>query len=136
MSQIQTSHQQSSSQTSAARLALLDFLRGFSLLGILAVNLPYFAEPPYGFSPFHSTNSEVTRFLLNFFFTGKSTATRSVKLMLHLSIPNCVFTVLAITLLSDQDWYSCRKWTDTDVSNVSRKSHDPARFVTGLTFFS
>ncbi|MCZ8238207.1 MAG: DUF418 domain-containing protein [Leptospiraceae bacterium] len=71
MSQIQSSHQESSSQTSAARLPLLDFLRGFSLVGILAVNLPYFAEPPYGFSPFHSTSSEVTRFLLNFFFTGK-----------------------------------------------------------------
>ena len=84
----------------------------------------------------HTLSSALGVLLLNFFFTGKSTATRSVKLMLHLSIPNCVFTVLAITLLSDQDWYSCRKWTDTDVSNVSRKSHDPARFVTGLTFFS
>lgn len=53
------------------RLPLLDFLRGFSLLGILAVNLPYFAEPPYGISEFHSISSEITRWLLNFFFTGK-----------------------------------------------------------------
>lgn len=53
------------------RILILDFLRGFSLFGILAVNIPYLAEPFYGLSSFHSIVSEVIRWLLAFFFTGK-----------------------------------------------------------------
>ena len=53
------------------RIRILDFLRGFSLFGILAVNIPYLSEPFYGHSSFHSTLSEVIRWLLAFFFTGK-----------------------------------------------------------------
>lgn len=53
------------------REKLLDFLRGFSLFGILAVNLPMLAEPQYGISSFHSISSEIVRGLVSFFFTGK-----------------------------------------------------------------
>eukprot|EP00977_Amphora_coffeiformis_P009653 scaffold2222_cov164-Amphora_coffeaeformis.AAC.7 len=43
----------------------------------------------------HTLSSALGVFLLNFFFT-----------------------VLAITFLSHQDWYLCRQWTNTDVSNA------------------
>lgn len=32
---------------------------------------------------------------------------------------NFAFTVMAILALMGQDWYACRNWTGTDVSNVS-----------------
>ncbi len=53
------------------RERFLDFFRGFSLIGILTVNLPMLAETPYGLTAFHSESSEIVRAIIAFFFTGK-----------------------------------------------------------------
>ncbi|WCL49112.1 DUF418 domain-containing protein [Leptospira sp. GIMC2001] len=53
------------------RILYLDFLRGFALFGILIANLPYLAEPMYGFSEFNSQISNWARAIVSFFVVGK-----------------------------------------------------------------
>ncbi len=53
------------------RLPLLDFLRGFALLGILISNIPIFSAPFYSESAFVDLSANITKGIYTFLVTGK-----------------------------------------------------------------
>lgn len=60
--------------TKADRIEFIDFLRGFALFGILAVNLPYFAKPMYLVGSLgENTNllDSIASWIVAFFFESK-----------------------------------------------------------------
>lgn len=57
--------------SSTERLAYLDILRGFAIMGILISNLPMLAEPPFGVSLNSSEYSPWVQGMIYFFVTGK-----------------------------------------------------------------